>query len=111
MRELTLRVENPRIKINGAVFALCLSDAELYLRAQTLFAGFAARADAPLTGAEVAQAARDARLAPARRQGGRTGWTVEYCGKRECKGARCHEFDTLNRAAMAGGFAANRVKP
>lgn len=36
MREITLAVESPQIKINGAVFDLQLSDMEIYARAQAL---------------------------------------------------------------------------
>lgn len=47
MRELTLRVERPQIKINGQVFDLRLADIELYTRAQTLFEGLENFADLP----------------------------------------------------------------
>ena len=60
MRELTLRVENPKIKINGRVFALLLSDLELYARAQALFERYARFADTPRTAEEVLAAAAEA---------------------------------------------------
>jgi hypothetical protein len=37
MRELTLRVEDPNIRINGHVFTLRLTDLELFTRVQALY--------------------------------------------------------------------------
>jgi len=58
MRELTLRVEDPSIRINGQVFTLRLNDLTLYTRVRTLLekcAGLAADA----TTAETALAVAD----------------------------------------------------
>ncbi|MDD3212307.1 MAG: hypothetical protein PHY64_01465 [Eubacteriales bacterium] len=40
MRELHLRAEHPKIRLNGRVFSLLLSDLDLYLRARALFAEY-----------------------------------------------------------------------
>lgn len=37
MRELTLRVESPRITVNGIAFDMLLSDVELYMQIHNLF--------------------------------------------------------------------------
>lgn len=49
MRELTLEVEQPQIKINGILFDLQLSDMEIYSRAQELIARFEKYATRPLS--------------------------------------------------------------
>jgi hypothetical protein len=59
MRELQLRVENPELTINGHVFALGLSDLELFMRAQALFQRYEHFADAPRAPGEVLAAAGD----------------------------------------------------
>lgn len=59
MRELTLRVEHPQIRINGRAFGLRLSDMELYTRAQALFKRLEHLADTPCTGEELLSALRE----------------------------------------------------
>ena len=53
MRELTLRVEDPQICINGCTFSLLLDDLELYTRAQAVFETYAQFAQTPKTPAQV----------------------------------------------------------
>ncbi|MCE5343841.1 MAG: hypothetical protein LLF96_09735 [Eubacteriales bacterium] len=60
MREIMLRVECPKIKINGQVFDLLLSDLDIYTRAQALFARCEHIADAPRATAEILSAAGEA---------------------------------------------------
>lgn len=60
MRELTLRVEDPRIEINGQSFSLLMSDMELYAQAQALLARCAALGDGPPDPARVLAAAGEA---------------------------------------------------
>ena len=60
MRELTLRVETPMIRINGQVFSLQLSDMELYARAQALFERCERLAAGPRSTEAVLAASRDA---------------------------------------------------
>ena len=59
MRELTLREETPQITINGKKIHMRLSDVELYLRAQALFAKWAERTQMPLTAEEIGESARE----------------------------------------------------
>ncbi len=58
MRQLTLRVEDMDIAINGQPFALRMSDAALFTRAQAVLDSCATLADAPVTAARVLDAAR-----------------------------------------------------
>ena len=60
MRELTLRVESPTIRINGQVYNLQLSDMELYTRAQALFERCERLAAGPRSTEAVLAASRDA---------------------------------------------------
>jgi len=59
MRELTMRVERPQIKINGQLFDLHLTDIELYTRAQAVLEGLEQFHDAPRTPEEVLSALRE----------------------------------------------------
>ena len=58
MRQLTLRVEDAGITINGERLTLRMTDVELFTRAQAVLDTCAALADAPATAARVMDAAR-----------------------------------------------------
>ncbi len=60
MRQLTLRVEDPRIEINGQGFSLRMSDMELYARVQELLARCTELGDGLPDPARVLAAAGDA---------------------------------------------------
>lgn len=60
MRELQLRVESPKIRINGRVFDLRLSDLEIYEKTGALFGRFERFAAGPHTAAEILAAAGEA---------------------------------------------------
>ena len=58
MRQLTLRVEDAGLTINGERFTLRMTDVELFTRAQAVLDRCAALADEPVTPARVLDAAR-----------------------------------------------------
>lgn len=60
MRQLTLRVEDPRIEINGQGFALLMSDMELYASAQALLDRCTALGEGAPDPARVLEAAHEA---------------------------------------------------
>ncbi|NLI21753.1 MAG: hypothetical protein GX418_09425 [Clostridiales bacterium] len=60
MRELTLRVDCPRLSINGEPYDLRLTELELYTRAQALFARCARFGETAAQAGELLAAARDA---------------------------------------------------
>ena len=60
MRELTLRVEDPQLSINGQVYALQLTDVELFTRAQAVLDACARLGNAPADTAQLLAAAHGA---------------------------------------------------
>ena len=60
MRELTLRVESPRITVNGITFDMLLSDVELYIQIQNLFTRLTVAGSETATPEHVLAATREA---------------------------------------------------